>query len=134
TGRVFPYTTLFRSVFTVEGMASGPDGVRLATAALASAVDSLRARLGGNREEWRWGRIPRSELPHSFVRAYDLGAVERNGGGGTVAATGVTFRLIVDFSDFDNSRVTSVLGQAEQPGGPFYWNLVRALGDGGYFP
>lgn len=122
------------SVFTVEGMASGPDGVRLATAALASAVDSLRARLGGNREEWRWGRIHRSELPHSFVRAYDLGAVERNGGGGTVAATGATFRFIVDFSDFDNSRVTNAPGQSGQPGSPFYGNLVRVWGDGGYFP
>lgn len=122
------------SVFLVDGSSSGSRHSAAAATALGAAVDSLRARLGTDREEWRWGRIHRSELPHAFVRAYDLGAVERNGGGGTVAATGATFRFIVDFSDFDSSRVTNAPGQSGQPESAFYGNPVRVWGGGGYFP
>jgi penicillin amidase len=107
---------------------------QLSEEALAAAVDSLRARLGTDREQWRWGRIHRSEFPHWLVAAYDLPAVERTGGGGTIAATGATFREIIDFANLDNSRVTSAPGQSGQPGSPFYGNLLPLWGNGQFFP
>ena len=93
----------------------------------------LRA-LGEDRAQWRWGRIQRSEFPHWLVSAYDLPAVERNGGGGTIAATGATFREIVDFADLDNSRATNTPGQSSQPGSPYYGNLLPLWGNEQYFP
>jgi penicillin amidase len=106
----------------------------LSERALTAAVDTLRARQGADRSQWRWGRIHRSEFPHWLVAAYDLPAVERNGGGGTIAATGATFREIIDFSNLDNSRVTSAPGQSAQPGSPFYGNLLPLWGNGQFFP
>lgn len=103
--------------------------------ALGEAVEELSDRLGEDLTSWRWGRIHRSEFPHSLVSAYDLPSVERNGGGGgTLAATGATFRQIIDFADLDNSRVTSSPGQSMQPGSPFYGNLLPLWGDERFFP
>jgi penicillin amidase len=107
---------------------------QLSEQALAAAVDSMRARQGDDRGQWRWGRIHRSEFPHWLVAAYDLPAIERNGGGGTIAATGATFREIIDFSNLDNSRVTSAPGQSGQPGSPFYGSLLPLWGNGQFFP
>lgn len=106
----------------------------LAEAALSEAVAQLRERQGPDREEWRWGHINRNEFPHEFVSAYDLPSVERSGDGGTIFDTGATFREIIDFSDFDNSRATSTPGQSMQPGSPFYDNLLRLWADEDYFP
>jgi penicillin G amidase len=107
---------------------------RSAPAALAQALAYLEERLGPDRSTWRWGRIHRSEFPHTLVRAYDLPAVERSGGGGTIAATGATFRQIIDFSDLDRSRATSTPGQSMQPGSPFYGNLLPLWAEGEFFP
>ena len=107
---------------------------RMSEEALASAVAWLRENQGTDRSQWRWGRIQRSEFPHTLVAAWDLPAVERNGGGGTIAATGATFREIIDFSELDNSRVTSTPGQSMQPGSPFYGNLLPLWGNEEYFP
>jgi len=102
--------------------------------ALRAVLSNLEDRLGPDREEWRWGRIHRSEFPHWLVGAYDLPAVERSGGGGTLAATGATFREIIDFSDLDRSRATSTPGQSMQPGSPFYGNLLPLWAEGEFFP
>ena len=106
----------------------------LSEAALTQAVERLRESQGSDPREWRWGRINRSEFPHTSVSAYDLPAVERSGDGGTIFDTGATFREIIDFSDFDNSRATSTPGQSMQPGSPFYSNLLPIWADEDYFP
>jgi penicillin G amidase len=102
--------------------------------ALEAGLADLREAQGGDPAEWRWGRIHRSELPHALVRAYDIAGVERDGGAGTVAATGATFRQIIDFANLDRSAVTNAPGQSAQPGSPFYANLVEPWGRGEYFP
>jgi penicillin G amidase len=108
---------------------------QLSEEALTTALAALRRTLGDDRDTWRWGRIHRSEFPHTLVRAYDLPAVERSGGGGSViAATGATFREIIDFADLDDSRATSTPGQSAQPGSPFYDNLLPLWGDQRFFP
>ncbi|CAN5763472.1 penicillin acylase family protein [soil metagenome] len=102
-------------------------------AALVEGRDALIRQQGDLQSQWRWGRIHRSELPHSFVSAYDIPAVERDGGSGTVAATGATFREIIDFANLDGSLVTNAPGQSAQPGSPFYSNLTDTWGRGEYF-
>jgi penicillin G amidase len=116
-----------------EGLPAGQRRA-LVEEALAGAMEALARRLGPERSEWRWGRIHRSEFPHSLVAAYDLPAVERSGGGGTIAATGATFREIIDFSNLDGSRATSAPGQSMQPGSPFYGNLLPLWAEGEFFP
>jgi len=63
------------------------------------ALNSIQQEQGEDSDQWRWGRIQRSEFPHDLVSAYDIEPVERLGGSGTVAATGATFREIIDFYD-----------------------------------
>ena len=69
-----------------------------------------------------------------FIPDFDLAAVERPGGFGTVNATGANFRRIIDLSDLDRSVATNAPGQSAQPGSPFYDNLTDYLGNGEYFP
>ena len=107
---------------------------RHVTTALARAVDSLRARLGDDPAEWRWGGLNRSEFPHALARAYDIPAVERTGGSGFVAAVGATYRQIIDITEPDSSVATNAPGQSGQPGSPFYSNLAEMYGRGEYFP
>ena len=102
--------------------------------ALVDGGRALRDSLGTDPLQWRWGRIHRSELPHSLVRAFDIPAIERPGGQPTVAATGATYRQVIDFSNLDGSLATNVPGQSGQPGSPFYANLVVPFGRGEYFP
>jgi penicillin amidase len=98
------------------------------------ALDSLIKNQGDNPVQWRWGRINRSEFPHSLVRSYDIPGIERSGGAGTVASIGATFREIIDFANLDRSMATNVPGQSGQPGSPFYSNLARPFADQRYFP
>jgi penicillin G amidase len=67
------------------------------------------------------------------VRAYDIAPVERDGGANTVAATGATFRQVIDLSDLDRSLVINAPGQSAQPASPFYANLTETYGRGGYY-
>jgi penicillin amidase len=106
----------------------------LSETALIAAVEDLREQLGEDINQWRWGRIHRSEFPHWLVSAYDIPSVERSGGGLVIAATGATFREIIDFADLDNSRATSTPGQSMQPGSPFYDNLLPLWGNEEFFP
>ncbi|NNF37220.1 MAG: penicillin acylase family protein [Gemmatimonadetes bacterium] len=102
--------------------------------ALREGLAQVAERLGEDRSEWRWGRIQRSEFPHRLVAAWDLPAAERSGGAGTVAATGATYRHIVDFADLDASVFTNAPGQSGRPGSPYYGDLVEPWGRGDYFP
>jgi penicillin amidase len=69
-----------------------------------------------------------------LTRAYDIPAIERTGGAGTVAAIGATYRQIIDFADLDRSVATNVPGQSGQPGSPYYANLARSFAAQQYFP
>lgn len=114
--------------------APSAEHIAAASAALVQAVESLGRTLGADRREWRWGRLHRSAFPHPLVSAFDLPSVERDGGGDTVAATGATFREIIDFANLDESRVTNTPGQSAQPGSPYYGNLLEPWSKGQYFP
>jgi penicillin amidase len=101
---------------------------------LERTVAALTEDWGADWAEWRYGRGNESRLAHMFVPDFDLPAIERPGGFGTVNATGANFRRIIDLSDLDRSVATNAPGQSAQPGSPFYGNLRDYLGNGEYFP
>jgi penicillin amidase len=101
---------------------------------LEQTITSLTEDWGADWAEWRYGRGNQSGLRHMFIPDFDLPAVERPGGFGTVNATGANFRRIIDLSDLDRSVATNAPGQSAQPGSPFYGNLRDHLGNGEYFP
>ena len=105
-----------------------------AEAGLRSALDRLTAEFGADRDQWRHGRVHASPLQHMFVPDFDLPAVERPGGFGSLNATGANFRRIIDLADLDRSVATNAPGQSAQPGSPYYGNLSETLGNGDYFP
>jgi len=106
----------------------------LLTQAISKGLEELRESQGPDRDAWRWGLTHRSEFPHSLVEAFDIPWVERSGGAGTVAATGATYRHIIDFSDLDASVATNAPGQSGRPGSPNYGNLTESWAAGEYFP
>ena len=103
-------------------------------ARLRVALGTLTATQGPDRAGWRWGRMHTRAFPHPFVTAFDLPAVERAGGAGTVAADGATYREILDASDWDRSLTINVPGQSGQPTSPYYSNLLQEWAENRYFP
>jgi penicillin amidase len=103
-------------------------------AGLRKAVAKLAAELGSDWREWRYGRINQSKFPHALAREFDLPVVERAGGFGTVAATGVSLRQIFDLADWDRSVFSIAPGQSGQPESPYYGNLLVPWSNGEYFP
>jgi penicillin amidase len=103
-------------------------------AGLTRAIESLEKSQGPDWSAWRWGRMNRSEFPHSVVGAYDLPPIERHGGAGTVNAIGAVYRLATNFADPDRSMVTIGPGNSGQPGSPFYGNLHELWGRNEFFP
>jgi penicillin amidase len=101
---------------------------------LEATLERLTRELGPDRSQWRHGLVAASDLEHMFVDAFDLPAVERPGGFGSVNATGANFRRIIDLSDPTRTVATNAPGQSAQPGSPFYGNLAERLGNGEYFP
>jgi penicillin G amidase len=101
---------------------------------LKSAIAQLSAQQGADRTSWRWGRMHRRAFAHPFVAGFDLPAVERGGGAGTVAADGASYREILDVSDWDKSIATNTPGQSAQPESPYYGNLLSLWSNDEYFP
>jgi len=101
---------------------------------LRAALSALEERLGAERTEWRWGRLNRQSFEHSLLAAFDLPAVEKSGGAGTVYANGATFREIIDLADWDTALATTAPGQSGQPGSPFYGDQIEPWAGDEYFP
>ena len=128
---------LWRDV--VDPLAYGPetsekDRRPLVEHGLEVALSRLAAELGADKDAWRYGRLQQSAFPHLVVSDFDLPTVERAGGFGTVAATGVSFRHILDTADWDRSIFTVTPGQSGQPGSPFYGSLLERWAEDEYFP
>jgi penicillin amidase len=115
----------------------------IVVAAFREAVAELGKSPGGTPGSWSWGAVHRAAFRHPLAAAFDLPSVPRGGDGTTVNATGggnlrqtsgASYRIVVDFADFDNSVATSVPGQSGQPGSPYYGNLLPLWAEGKYFP
>jgi penicillin amidase len=103
-------------------------------ASLRRAIDALTKTQGRDWSGWRWGRMHTRSFPHPLVPAFNLPAVERSGGAGSLAADGASFREVLDVADWDRSLVANVPGQSGQPGSPFYDSLLKLWADDEYFP
>jgi penicillin G amidase len=101
---------------------------------LRNAIDRLTSSQGADWKNWRWGRMHARAFPHPLVPQFDLPAVERPGGAGTVAADGASYREILDVSNWDRSLATNTPGQSGQPGSPYYGNLLPIWAENRYFP
>ncbi len=116
---------------------------------LKEAVAEAQSKLGTDHKQWRWGTLHVAPFTHALAandetRAlFNLPAVERDGDGNTVFATGGTnfhqnngasFREILDVSNWDNSVATNVPGQSGQPGSAHYGDLLPLWARGAYFP
>ncbi len=142
--RFYDRPSVAASIYDVWNRRLGANGVKagmprperdsLVQRSLREALDSLTTTFGMPWSQVNWGKINRSEFPHQFVRAFDIPAVERRGGAGTVAAFGATIRQITDFSDFDRSVQMNTPGQSAQPGSPYFSNLAQSSADAEYFP
>ncbi len=108
-----------------------PEGAVAST--LRQAIDDLSATQG-DQADWRWGRSNRISFAHPLSAAFDLAAVERRGGAGTVSSNGGTYKQVIDLTNWDDSRVLNAPGQSGQPGSPFYDSLLDDWKNGDYQP
>ncbi len=115
----------------------------LMTAALADAAASLVKEYGPDPARWAWGAVHQARFRHPLAAAFDLPSAARGGEANTINSTsgpgtrqthGASYRIVVDFSDFDNTTATSVPGQSGQPGSEYYGNLLPLWAEGKYFP
>ncbi len=111
-----------------------PERPALIEDGLTRTLERLTRELGPDWSEWRYGRTTRSPFPHPLVAEFDLPTIERGGGFGTLAATGVSFRHVLDLSDWDRSIFTITPGQSGQPESPFYGSLIERWANDEYFP
>ena len=111
--------------------------------ALEDAVAELAKIAGPAPAQWTWGNLHQAKFRHPLAAAFDLDPAPRGGDGNTVNATGgagyaqthgASYRIVVDFADFDNSTATSVPGQSGQPGSEYYGDLLPLWAEGKYFP
>jgi penicillin amidase len=101
---------------------------------LKKTVDRLTKELGSDWSQWRYGRVQLSEFPHQLAAEFDIPTVERSGGFGTVAATSVSVRQVMDTADWDRSVFSVTPGQSGQPGSPYYGDLLERWANNEYFP
>ena len=120
---------------------------------MREALDNLRARLGTDMEQWRYGdrRFKRIEIRHAMsdvvsdeIRAkLDVGPAPRGGtsytvnptSGGDNQTSGPSFRIIADTSNWDNSVATiNVPGQSGDPDSPHYRDLFELYAAGKHTP
>jgi len=125
----------------VERLGSGEHRDHI-SAALTSAVETLRARFGAEPAAWEWGRVRPLRLLHPLgVRApldrlFNLGPVPIGGDSNTVAQSGVqpldplanptviaNHRTVIDLGDPEGSRFVIAGGQSGNPGSPHYADL-----------
>jgi penicillin amidase len=125
---------------------------KLLLESLGEAADFLTQTFGPDISRWRYGdeKFHRVEIRHPLSaavkgdlrRRLDVGPLPRGGNGETVnntsgsnnQASGATFRLIVDLSDWDLAQGTNSPGQSGDPDDSHYSDLFSGWAEGRYFP
>jgi len=120
--------------------------------AFESAWTQATTEQGANRDTWRWGALHTATFVSNplglsgislIENIVNRGPVETGGGAEIVNATGngpdftvdavPSMRMIVDFSDFDNSRTIHTTGQSGHPYSDHYGDMIETV-DGELFP
>jgi penicillin amidase len=122
-------------------------------ASLAKAVQAVRARLGDDPANWRWGAMHQALFAPaiapladaSLARQMSVGPLELRGSASTPAAatwnpklyqatSGASVRLDMDVGDWDNSVAVNTPGQSGDPYSPHYRDLFPLWAGGDFFP
>jgi penicillin G amidase len=113
---------------------------------LQEAVARIPATINSDkRSDWEWGRANRIIFRHPLSgalplvgRFFDVGPYMQSGTSTTVKATtsthGPSMRMVVDFSNFDNSVQNITLGESGQVTSPYYKDQFNAWYEGTSFP
>lgn len=118
-----------------------------------SAIDWLKLNYGTNPKKWIWGKLHAIVFPHPFSikppmdRVFDIGPIPIGGDTDTPFQTyimsmdkfggelsSVSYRQIIDFSNFDNSTVVMPLGNSANIASPYYKNLLEKWLNGESIP
>ncbi|MCB9034138.1 MAG: penicillin acylase family protein [Chitinophagales bacterium] len=117
------------------------------------AVDWLKINYGTDLKKWNWGRLHAIVFPHAFTvvpalkKIFDVGPYEIGGDTDTPFQTftindegfggelgSASYRQIIDFSDFDNSKIIMPLGNSGNMASPYYKNQLRKWFKGEFIP
>jgi len=120
---------------------------------LADAIEGLRTELGDDMSRWTWGRIHFAPFEHVLGRVgalrpiFNRGPVPVGGDMNTVAQASylgarpwavhsytVSYRQIIDLSDFNRSLAILPGGQSGHPASRHYADMIAAWARGDYHP
>lgn len=115
------------------------------TAAFATAVASLHAKLGGSPASWTWGKLQAIKIPALLsAKGLGYGPVASGGDPWTVdaslepaSAAGPSWRMIVRWTGPRGRRHVLATGaypggQSENPGSPWYQDLIAGWSTASY--
>ena len=130
--------------------AAGRDALLLE--ALDRAIADLERRIGPDPSRWTYGQpgLKHTWIGHPLGPAVtsdlrdrlDVGPLPRGGSAHTVnstsdsdnQATGASFRIVADTSDWERSVGTNAPGQSGDPASPHHHDLFQPWAEGRYFP
>jgi penicillin G amidase len=113
---------------------------------MLEAVEELSDRIGGDPADWRWGDIHTMRFEHPMGKKlsfFNLSPIPTGGDDFTINAglwdnlsafdmkSGGVIRMIVDFSNIENSTFVSPPGQSGLLKSPHYDDQARLWADGG---
>jgi penicillin amidase len=113
------------------------------------SMAELSSRLGNDPQDWAWEKVHRMTFKHPLGRKlgfFNLKPIPTNGDGFTINAgmwdhedpyemeSGGVIRMVVDFSDVENSTIISPPGQSGHFKNPHYDDLAEMWGQGGQIP
>lgn len=111
---------------------------------LDATVQEFETALGTDRSRWRYGNLHYLKIQHpAMEKSFDRGPIPLGGdaytinvasGPGFGASVGASFRMLLDFADWDNSRMTNMPGESGDPASPHYADLIDDWANGRYHP
>ncbi len=120
--------------------------------ALERTVAALRAELGDDMDNWQWGRLHQATFAHllgnvkPLYLVFNKGPFPVGGDADTICQAayagfppgpvliGVSYRQIIDLSDWDRSLAVHTTGQSGQPGSKHYGDMIDLWRKGEYHP
>jgi penicillin amidase len=111
---------------------------------LDATITEFENALGPDKSRWRYGNLHFLYLKHPAVeKAFDRGPIPLGGDASTInvaagpgfrASVGASFRMLLDFADWDRSRMTNLPGESGDPDSPHYADLIDDWANGRYHP
>ncbi len=116
---------------------------------MEQAVEELTQRLGADPQGWTWGKVHRMTFKHPMgdkMGFFNLRPIPTEGDTFTINAgmwnntkpyemeSGGVIRLVVDFSDIENSTIICPPGQSGHYKSPHYDDLAEMWAEGGQIP